>query len=178
MSMMPRILPHEAERIKKMHLANELAFEINLAAFNSTRASIVSETEFSSGNIVRITEKTIKPFCVGHPTLVAGNPRSLEFVRQIGFETFSSTFDESYDQIMNPVDRLFALTESALELRSLLSAKASPTHGRLRDICRYNRHHAEGRALATYEATVERTLTEQLVAFFHSNANPARTVKT
>ncbi len=76
---------------------NELYDAIDLGPYAATAVSLVTETDFTDGEIVRVTEKTVKALCLGHPALVVGNPSSLQLVRELGFETFSPFLDESYD---------------------------------------------------------------------------------
>ena len=58
-----------------------------------------------------ITEKLCKAL-ITEPFILVGNIKMLEYVRDKGFETYSELFDESYDLIENPKDRLdFVLDE-------------------------------------------------------------------
>jgi len=58
--------------------------------------TIVSETNAES-EYCFITEKTIKPIMNLHPFVVLGNPKTLEVLKSMGFETFDKWWDESYD---------------------------------------------------------------------------------
>lgn len=73
--------------------------------YDSTYFSLVSETLVES-NTMFVTEKTFKPFAYSHPLLVFGIPGTLTFLQNIGFETYSNLFDESYDNKINIIDRL------------------------------------------------------------------------
>jgi|TARA_B110000263_G_scaffold242783_1_gene248710 hypothetical protein len=58
-----------------------------------------------------ITEKLCKAL-ITEPFILVGNTKILEYVRDKGFETYPELFDESYDLIENPEDRLdFVLDE-------------------------------------------------------------------
>jgi hypothetical protein len=64
--------------------------------YTTTNFSLVSETY--TGSAVRfITEKTYKPILMGHPFLIHGTTRTLEYLRESGYETFPEIFNESYD---------------------------------------------------------------------------------
>jgi len=52
----------------------------------------------------------------GHPMLVHSSQGALLRLRELGFETFSTVFDESYDLIENPQLRFEAILEQILEL--------------------------------------------------------------
>jgi len=53
-----------------------------------------------------VTEKTFKTFGHQHPFIIFGIPRTLNFVQNLGFETFSNIFDETYDSEDNTNKRL------------------------------------------------------------------------
>ena len=53
-----------------------------------------------------VTEKTFKPIAFHHPFQVLGMRGTLEFLKQIGFETYEHIFDESYDSMPQFDDRL------------------------------------------------------------------------
>jgi len=81
---------------------------------SKTYFNIVTEThhdiepDFDS---LFITEKLCKAL-ITEPFILVGNTKMLEYVRDKGFETYSELFDESYDLIENPKDRLdFVLDE-------------------------------------------------------------------
>jgi hypothetical protein len=57
---------------------------------------IVAET-FTSGNCFFITEKTIRPMLLKKPMIVMGSRNYLEYLRQMGFRTFSDFWSEDYD---------------------------------------------------------------------------------
>ena len=66
---------------------------------------MISETE-TSDQCIFITEKTYKPIYTGHPFIIWGNPGTLTYLRSIGYKTFPTLFDESYDNELDPVKRL------------------------------------------------------------------------
>jgi hypothetical protein len=76
--------------------------------YNRTQFSVCVETfmGLDTTDQMFITEKTIKPFAMRHPFMVLGCYRTLDFLRQAGFETFENLFDESYDTIPAQVGRI------------------------------------------------------------------------
>lgn len=56
-----------------------------------------------------ITEKTYRPIANGRPFIVLGPAHTLSFLRSLGFETFASIVDESYDGILEPEARFKAV---------------------------------------------------------------------
>lgn len=53
-----------------------------------------------------ISEKIFKPLAYQHPLVVFGTPRSLEYIRSLGFETFGHVIDEKYDTVPNDTPML------------------------------------------------------------------------
>lgn len=84
---------------------------------------IVAET-FTSGDCFFVTEKTVRPMLLKKPMIVMGPVNYLEYLRQLGFRTFSDFWDETYDgfsgadryfKILNLIDRLAGKSKDQLE---------------------------------------------------------------
>lgn len=157
----PRIFPDEAARIVGMSSSNDLANSINPNSFRSGAISIVTETEFTGGEVLRITEKAVKPYCIGHPAVIAGNPKALTLIRELGFQTFSPLIDERYDDAYSPSARLDALMEAVNAMRS---ARNEDVRGAINEICRFNAAFARNQAAGAYESQVERSLVVSLAS--------------
>lgn len=72
--------------------------------YNLTSMTLVLESEFAIDGIQTtpfVTEKTFKPIAYHHPFVVMGPAGTLEFLHNLGFETFENLFDESYDSILD-----------------------------------------------------------------------------
>jgi hypothetical protein len=66
--------------------------------YNSTYFNIVAESITGSPHHrLLVTEKTFKPIAYYHPFIVFGQVGVLEYLHELGFETFENLFDESYD---------------------------------------------------------------------------------
>lgn len=77
--------------------------------YESTLIEVVLETLFDDSR-VHLTEKTLRPIACGQPFIIASGPGSLQYLRDYGFKTYGSVWDEKYDNIENPVDRLHEIT--------------------------------------------------------------------
>lgn len=95
---------------------NALFDKIDPRPYQRSFFSLVTETEFTAGEVDRVTEKIVKAFCLGHPTMVVGNPRALRFMTELGFHDFAPTIDPAYDQDPSPPRRLNAIFAQALAL--------------------------------------------------------------
>lgn len=100
--------------------------------YNHTWYSIVVETHFF-GNLV--TEKTAKCLLAKRPFILFGAPQLLKHLKDLGFKTFDTVIDESYDQIIDPAERFQAALYSVNKLRSLDPTKV---YHELRDTLEHN----------------------------------------
>ena len=85
--------------------------------FTLTKFSIIVETE-AKYNEYHVTEKTLKCLVLGHPFVVIGTYRYLEFLQKLGFMTCGHLFSEQYDQIENLDNRMDAVIDIAKELQT------------------------------------------------------------
>jgi len=69
---------------------------------------LVTET-VADGRRHHLTEKTFKPIALGMPFVLVGTQGSLEYLRSYGFKTFGHIWDESYDSIADPHERIRAI---------------------------------------------------------------------
>jgi hypothetical protein len=65
-----------------------------------------------------LTEKIFKPIVSRMPFVLAGPAHNLKYLREYGFKTFSKWFDESYDDIEDPLLRLQAIGNTMREICS------------------------------------------------------------
>jgi len=75
----------------------------------------VSETVFF-GRRKHLTEKTFKPIALGMPFVLSAPVGSLAYLKQYGFKTFDSVWDESYDQEVDNCWRVGKLTKLLAQL--------------------------------------------------------------
>lgn len=75
--------------------------------YNDYFVEIVCETNFYSNRF--FTEKSLKNFHLGKPFLLFAGPKSLEYLRLRGFQTFSPYINEDYDNIDCPRQRYRAI---------------------------------------------------------------------
>lgn len=69
-----------------------------MAMYNSARFNIVVETDIAWQNSFLLSEKTVKVLLTGMPFVSVSTPNFLVNIRSLGFETYHSLWDESYDQ--------------------------------------------------------------------------------
>jgi hypothetical protein len=81
--------------------------------YQSSLISIVTETNFEGSEESDIfnTEKIFKPMIHRHPFILVGPYKTLEHLKNMGYKTFSEFWDESYDDIEDPTERLLKIVE-------------------------------------------------------------------
>lgn len=77
--------------------------------YYSTEFSLVTET---STDEFYPTEKIFKPILLGHPFIVSANAGFLSKMKSLGFKTYETVFDESYDTVDDINKRLYTIAES------------------------------------------------------------------
>lgn len=83
--------------------------------YNECYFSLVVETDLDYQNSFFITEKTMKAILTGIPFIVLSTPYFLEMLRSVGFKTFNTLWDESYDSEPNfgkRTDKIISLITS------------------------------------------------------------------
>lgn len=86
--------------------------------YQSRTIEIVLETLFDDRRN-HLTEKALRPMACAHPFMLVGTPRSLEYLRSYGFETFQGLIDESYDTVLDPIERLRAVVKEMRRIKDL-----------------------------------------------------------
>ena len=79
---------------------------------------IVTETFFDIDHLRDISEKTWRPIALQMPFILVHQPFALRRLRDIGYKTFHSIWDESYDDIINGKERMAAIVDLVLQLNS------------------------------------------------------------
>ena len=84
--------------------------DISTDVFSDSYLSIVTETFFTVP--LYFSEKIFNSMRYNHFFIYLGPPHSLKYLRSLGFKTWAHIIDESYDDIENTAERLYAVTKS------------------------------------------------------------------
>lgn len=107
------------------------------APYSDTHFSLVTETVFEYPYSFR-TEKIWKPIAMGHPFIAVANSGFYQDLHQLGFQTFSSVIDESFDQIEDNQSRLEKIAQIVKDLcRQDLAGFSKECY----NVCKYNQEH-------------------------------------
>ena len=119
---------------------NQMCQDFNDATrpfYQNSLVSLVSETNFSA-NEVSLTEKSFKPFKEKHPFITVGAVGTLQALRDMGFITFGAFWDESYDTILNPGDRMAAILDICQQISTWDDEKIRDFRRRVKPILDHN----------------------------------------
>jgi hypothetical protein len=114
-----------------------------LTNFDEARDSLVyvpAETVYF-GRRLHLTEKTIKAIALEMPFILVAPAGSLAYLREYGFKTFSSVFDESYDLETNDILRIEKVVKLLKELNSLTQKERMDIHRACLPIVEHNYEH-------------------------------------
>ena len=82
--------------------------DVNRPYYQNSLVSIVTETNFNAKEVT-LTEKSFKPSKEKHPFIIVGAPGTVQALRDMGFRTFNELWDENYDNIPEPRQRMAAI---------------------------------------------------------------------
>jgi len=114
--------------------------DFNINDYNATDIEVVLETLFDDGRL-HLTEKSLRPIAVGQPFILAGTQGSLEYLRGYGFKTFDTVWNESYDTIEDPEQRLYAVTDLMNQIANWLPHVRQHKMVEAQAIANYNKQH-------------------------------------
>lgn len=95
-----------------------ISMQVPWAIYQKSYYSIVAET-MQHGPYHMITEKTAKPLYAKRPFVVFGFSGHLQYLQSLGFKTFSSVIDETYDSISDDAARFSAAFDQVIKLSQM-----------------------------------------------------------
>lgn len=87
--------------------------------YNDSMCSLITESNVESTTEIFITEKIYKAIIMKHIFVVYGNYKTLDCLKQQGFKTFDSIFDESYDQELSYQKREEKIVEVCQQIKNM-----------------------------------------------------------
>lgn len=114
--------------------------DFDIEDYNVTDIEVVLETIFDDDRL-HLTEKSLRPIAVGQPFILAATHGSLKYLHRYGFKTFGDIWDETYDTIVAPGDRLRAIVRLMSEIASWDSATKANKMLQAKAIVDFNREH-------------------------------------
>jgi hypothetical protein len=112
---------------------------IDPAIYNSTHYTAMIETTIHN-DFAMFSEKEAKPVIAQRPFIVFGAKNQLKAFKSLGFKTFDSVIDESYDNIDDKVQRWHQALDSMM---ALTDKDPIEVYATLKDVLAHNKDHFE-----------------------------------
>jgi len=112
--------------------------DIKLDDYESTNIEVVLETLFDDPR-QQLTEKSLRPIAAAQPFILVSTAGSLEYLRSYGFKTFSDLWDEQYDLVADPKERLIKIIEVMQQIANWNSATRINKMAQAQAIADYNK---------------------------------------
>jgi hypothetical protein len=112
-------------------------FDSTRQLYENSFVNIIAETNFFT-NIVHLTEKSYKPIAYKQPFIMFATSGSLKAMREQGFVTFNSIWDESYDLETDDTQRFFKVLELIKEIASWSDEKKLEASIKIKTIVDFN----------------------------------------
>lgn len=100
---------------------------------------LVTETKFIDDELF-ISEKILKPILSYQPFIVFGPSGYLKELKKYGFKTFSDFWDETYDDIKNPITRMKSLISLVKTLNNKSIEELNDIYKSTKETCIHNRN--------------------------------------
>lgn len=101
------------------NLHTNLVNTINGDDIFKTCYQLIVETHATKSDTTFISEKAYKPFVLGQPFLLWGDPHTIDALRWHGYDVFDKWIDHSYDTEWDPKERVKLLTAEVKRLNNL-----------------------------------------------------------
>lgn len=122
------------------HAKSHYSADFDLEDYEATQIEVVLETLFDDHRL-HLTEKIFRPIACGQPFILASTQGSLQYLRSYGFQTFSDVWDESYDLIEDPTQRLDAITDLMQTISQWDTETWDHKQAQITSIVQHNRQH-------------------------------------
>jgi hypothetical protein len=114
--------------------------DFDIEDYQTTDIEVVLETLFDDDRL-HLTEKSLRPIACAQPFILAGTQGSLEYLQSYGFKTFGDIWDESYDLIEDPKERLIKITNLMKQISTWTPQLQKQKMAEAQAIAEYNRQH-------------------------------------
>ena len=134
--------------------------------------TVVTETELNSR---RISEKALKSLVNFQPSILLGNPGSVEFTRTLGFKSFDGYVDEAYDHELDQAKRFEMVCDETLRLCRLPQDELWRLEQEWGEVLAYNARFGLCSLPAIYRDQIDVALIDDLVRLFQLDTAPPPT---
>jgi hypothetical protein len=124
----------------KIQVPSSYSATIDVNDAQDSAVHLVAETVFDQ-NKIHATEKVFKPMVMRQPFIVFAGAGMLQYLRDYGFQTFDSVWDESYDLESDHSKRFNLIINLIHHLNSLPNKEFRSTLSQCQHILDHNRRH-------------------------------------
>ena len=121
-------------------IKGSLSATVDIDNSRSSMLQVVTETDFYKDKL-HLTEKVFKPMVAGQPFLLLAGRGNLAYLREYGFKTFSDFWDESYDDIADPGQRVGAVVKILEDISNLTHSQQQTMRREMQHIVDHNFDH-------------------------------------
>lgn len=114
--------------------------DFDLNDYEATDIEVVLETLFDDSRL-HLTEKALRPIACAQPFILAGTHGSLEYLRSYGFKTFGDIWNEHYDLVDDPEERLIQIVDLMKQIANWAPQVRKRKMAEAQVIADYNRQH-------------------------------------
>ena len=114
--------------------------DFNTVDYRSTAIEVVLETLFDDDRL-HLTEKSLRPIACRQPFILVATHGSLQYLRDYGFQTFDTIWDETYDTIEDPYQRMQAIIRTMREITAWSDVQRRDNVQRMAQIAGHNHKH-------------------------------------
>jgi hypothetical protein len=107
--------------------------------------SLISETAFNEEHKTTcfLSEKIFKPMLCHQPFVLVGHPNSLAWLKKLGFKTFDKWWDEAYDGMINPTNRMQAIMDLTVQLTNKSDSEWLEMYKDMKEVLEHNYNHLD-----------------------------------
>jgi hypothetical protein len=110
--------------------------------YSDSYFSVITETtyhtDFGYDGVPFLSEKVFKAIAMKHPFILVTAPNTLQYLKKLGYKTFSPIIDESYDTELNDAARIIKISDEIQRLCNLSETELDSFLESARKICSYN----------------------------------------
>jgi hypothetical protein len=105
--------------------------------YQDSLVSLITETNFDNDEVT-LTEKSYKPIKEKHPFIIIGVNGAVKGLQRAGFRTFNEFWDEGYDEITCPAERIRAIKKIIEDISTWDNDKILDFKRKVKPILEYN----------------------------------------
>jgi hypothetical protein len=114
--------------------------DFTTADYNSTEIEVVLETLFDDDRL-HLTEKSLRPIACLQPFILVATHGSLQYLKDYGFQTFDAVWDETYDTVQDPYNRMLAIIDVMRTICSWTTQERLEKTKLIKQIVTHNQNH-------------------------------------